>query len=99
MRSAEFVFDRTAEGSLLTCPSIVSDATTRGLPLVLRTDNGLEFCGRAMLTWATRGPTLRLIEPGKPTHDDYIESLNSRFRDECLDEYSFKGNRTITGRL
>ena len=32
-----------------------------GPPQVLRTDNGLEFCGRAMLTWAhARGVTLRL---------------------------------------
>lgn len=27
-------------------------AVERGLPQLLRTDNGLEFCGRAMLTWA-----------------------------------------------
>ena len=27
-------------------------ALDRGLPRVLRTDNGMEFCGRAMLTWA-----------------------------------------------
>ncbi|MDI3464249.1 MAG: IS1404 transposase [Nitrospira sp.] len=27
-------------------------AATRGLPQVIRTDNGKEFCGRAMLTWA-----------------------------------------------
>jgi putative transposase len=27
-------------------------AIERGLPGVLRTDNGAEFCGRAMLTWA-----------------------------------------------
>lgn len=40
-------------------------ALTRGLPQVLRTDNDLEFCGRAMLTWAhARGVTLRLIAPG-----------------------------------
>jgi len=90
VRSADFVFDRTAEG-LLKCLTIVDDATTeavavvparslgglpvtrvletlaltRGLPQVLRTDNGLEFCGRAMLTWArARGITLRLIERG-----------------------------------
>ena len=42
-------------------------AKTRGLPRIIRTDNGKEFCGRAMLTWAhQRGVTLRLIEPGKP---------------------------------
>jgi len=114
--SADFVFDRTAEGRVLKCLTIVDDATTeavavvparalggvpvtrvlealaitRGLPQVLRTDNGLEFCGRAMLTWAhARGVTLRLIEPGKPTQNAYIESLNGRFRDECLNEHWF----------
>jgi hypothetical protein len=47
-------------------------ALTRGLPQVLRTDNGPEFCGRTMLTWAyDRGVTLRLIEPGKPTQNAY----------------------------
>jgi putative transposase len=65
-------------------------AVTRGLPQVLRTDNGSEFCGRAMLTWAhTRGVTLRLIEPGKPTQNAYIESFNGRFRDACLNEHWF----------
>jgi transposase InsO family protein len=114
--SADFVVDRTAEGRVLTCLTIVDDATTeavavvparalgglpvtrvldslaitRGLPQVLRTDNGLEFCGRALLTWAhTRGVTRRLIEPGKPTQNAYIESFNGRFRDECLNEHWF----------
>ena len=57
---------------------------------MLRTDNGLEFCGRAMLTWAhERRVTLRLIEPGKPTQNAYVESFNGRFRDECLNEHWF----------
>jgi putative transposase len=114
--SADFVFDRTAEGRVLKCLTIVDDATTeavaivparalggrpvtrvleqlaasRGLPQVLRTDNGPEFCGRAMLTWAhERGLTLRLITPGKPTQNAYVESFNGRFRDECLNEHWF----------
>jgi transposase InsO family protein len=114
--SADFVFDRTAEGRVLKCLTIVDDATSeavavvparalgglpvtrvldqlalsRGLPQVLRTDNGKEFCGRAMLTWAhARGVTLRLIEPGKPTQNAYIESFNGRLRDECLNEHWF----------
>jgi transposase InsO family protein len=114
--SADFVFDRTADGRVLKCLAIVDDATTeavatvpgrslgglavtrvldrlageRGLPTVLRTDNALEFCGRAMLTWAhDRGVTLRLIEPGKPTQNAYIESFNGRLRDECLNEHWF----------
>jgi len=65
-------------------------AVIRGLPRVLRTDNALEFCGRAMLTWAhDRRGTLRLIEPGKPNQNAYIESFNGRFRDECLNEHWF----------
>jgi putative transposase len=65
-------------------------AITRGLPQVIRTDNGPEFTGRAMLTWAhQRGVTLRLIEPGKPNQNAYIESFNGRLRDECLNEHWF----------
>ena len=33
--------------------------------------------------------TLRLIEPGKPNQNAYIESFNGRFRDECLNEHWF----------
>jgi len=65
-------------------------ALTRGLPKIIRTDNGKEFCGRAMLTWAhEHGVTLRLIEPGKPNQNAFIESFNGRFRDECLNEHWF----------
>lgn len=65
-------------------------AITRGLPKAIRTDNGKEFCGRAMLTWAhERGVRLFLIEPGKPNQNAYIESFNGRFRDECLNEHWF----------
>lgn len=63
---------------------------TRGLPKAIRTDNGKEFCSRAMLTWAhARGVQLFLIEPGKPNQNAYIESFNGRFRDECLNEHWF----------
>ena len=62
----------------------------RGLPRVIRTDNGPEFTGKAMLTWAhQRGIALRLIEPGKPNQNAYIESFNGRLRDECLNEHWF----------
>lgn len=65
-------------------------ACRRGLPKAIRTDNGKEFCGRAMLTWAhARGVKLFLIEPGKPNQNAYIESFNGRFRDECLNEHWF----------
>jgi putative transposase len=62
----------------------------RGRPAVIRSDNGAEFCGKAMLNWAHRnGVRLRLIEPGKPNQNAYVESLNGRLRDECLNEHWF----------
>lgn len=65
-------------------------AWQRGLPKIIRTDNGKEFTGKAMLTWAhERGVILRLIEPGKPNQNAYIESFNGRLRDECLNEHWF----------
>ena len=114
--SMDFVFDRTADGRVIKCLTIVDDATheavaieveraisglgvtrvldrlalSRGLPQVIRTDNGKEFCGKAMVTWAhERGVLLRLIQPGKPNQNAYVESFNGRLRDECLNEHWF----------
>jgi transposase InsO family protein len=62
----------------------------RGKPMMIRSDNGKEFTGEAMLNWAHRnGVTLRLIEPGKPNQNAYVESFNGRLRDECLNEHWF----------
>lgn len=114
--SMDFVFDRTADGRVIKCLTVVDDATheavtvvperaiggemltrildrlgfERGLPRMIRTDNGKEFCGRAMLNWAhQRGVQLRQIQPGKPNQNAYIESFNGRLRDECLNEHWF----------
>lgn len=62
----------------------------RGLPKVIRSDNGSEFCGKAMMIWAhENGVALRFIEPGKPNQNAYVESFNGRLRDECLNEHWF----------
>jgi len=62
----------------------------RGLPKTLRTDNGPEFAGRVMQDWAAKNHIeLRFIQPGKPVQNAYIESFNSRFRDECLSQHWF----------
>ena len=62
----------------------------RGLPKVIRTDNGPEFAGRTMHDWASRNDVeLRFIQPGKPVQNAYIESFNSRLRDECLSQHWF----------
>lgn len=62
----------------------------RGRPALIRSDNGKEFTGKAMLNWAYRnGVALKLIEPGKPNQNAYVESFNGRLRDECLNEHWF----------
>jgi len=79
-----------AIGGLMLTRILGGLAVSRGLPQVIRTDNGKEFCGRAMLTWAhTCQVKLTLIEPGKPNQNAYIESFNGRLRDECLNEHWF----------
>ena len=61
-----------------------------GAPEFIRSDNGPEFIGKAMLNWAYRsGIALKLIEPGKPNQNAYVESFNGRLRDECLNEHWF----------
>ena len=43
-----------------------------------------------MLSWAHRhGISLRLIAPGKPNQNAYVESFIGRLRDECLNEHWF----------
>ena len=94
--SMDFVFDRTAEGRVIKCLTIVDDATheavaieveraisglgvigvldrlalARGLPEVIRTDNGKEFCGKAMVTSAAK-----LYQGGLRMHKPSLDSL------------------------
>ena len=62
----------------------------RGLPEVILTDNGPEFTGRVLDEWAGDNHVqLQFIEPGKPIQNAFIESFNSRLREECLNEHVF----------
>lgn len=57
----------------------------RGAPEAITVDNGSEFASRALEVWAYQhGIQLDFIRPGKPVENSYIESLNGRLRDECL---------------
>jgi putative transposase len=38
-----------------------------------------------------RGVGWHYIAPGKPVQNAFVESLNGRFRDECLNEHVFRG--------
>ena len=56
-----------------------------GYPRSIRVDNGPEFISKELDLWAwTHGVTLDFSRPGKPTDNAFIESFNSRFRQECL---------------
>lgn len=56
-----------------------------GCPKTIRVDNGPEFISKELDLWAwSHGVTLDFSRPGKPTDNAFIESFNSRFRQECL---------------
>lgn len=57
----------------------------RGTPEYLRSDNGSEFTSRHIRDWLKgAGVITAYIEPGSPWENGYIESFNSRMRDEFL---------------
>jgi putative transposase len=59
-----------------------------GVPECIRLDNGPEFISKEvdLLAYA-HGVVLDFSRPGKPTDNAFIESFNSRFRQECLNEH------------
>lgn len=63
----------------------------RGRPLMIVSDNGTELTSHAILRWQEdNGVEWHYIAPGKPTQNAFVESLNGRFRDECLNEHMFR---------
>ena len=68
--------------------------SAHGAPRYLRSDNGPEFVSRAVLEWLGQaGIETAFIAPGKPWQNGTAESLNGKFRDECLSMEWFR-NRT-----
>lgn len=70
----------------------------RGRPLMVVSDNGTELTSRAILQWQEDSQVeWHYIAPGKPMQNRasrnccaIVESLNGRFRDECLNEHMFR---------
>jgi putative transposase len=63
----------------------------RGLPDLLRVDNGPEFLSGEFITWAeSAGMIIQYIQPGKPNQNAYIERFNRTYRNEILDLYEFR---------
>jgi len=62
----------------------------RGIPAHIRSDNGPEFCAKAVREWLSRlGVGTLFIEPGSPWENGYIESFNGKLRDELLNREIF----------
>lgn len=63
----------------------------RSAPDQITCDNGTEFTSKAMFFWQKEsGVRLAFIQPGKPTQNAFVESLNGRFREECLNQHWFR---------
>jgi putative transposase len=63
----------------------------RGWPHTIVSDNGTELTSNAVLNWAAERVSWHYIQPGKPVQNAFIESFNSKLRDECLNEHFFFG--------
>jgi len=64
---------------------------TRGLPDVLRVDNGPEFTSGEFVAWAEEnGMFIQYIQPGKPNQNAFIERFNRTYREELLNLYIFE---------
>jgi transposase InsO family protein len=62
----------------------------RGVPEHIRSDNGSEFVAQAVRDWiAAVGFKTAYIEPGSPWENGYVESFNSKLRDELLNREIF----------
>jgi len=71
-----------------------------GVPECIRLDNGPEFISKEVDLWAyAHGVILDFSRPGKPTDNAFIESFNSRFRQECLNEHWFLSLEDATEKI
>lgn len=62
----------------------------RGLPKVLRSDNGPEFVSDHYQQWAEkRGIALWYTQPGNPQQNAYVERYNRTMREELLNQHVF----------
>ncbi len=63
----------------------------RGAPRYIRSDNGSEFICEALRCWLpSQGTEPIPVAAGSPWQNGYIESFNSRFRDEFLEAEEFE---------
>jgi putative transposase len=64
---------------------------SRGLPKMIRVDNGPELISTKLDLWSRENNvTLAFIQPGEPTQNAYIERFNQTLRKDVLNAYVFR---------
>lgn len=69
---------------------------SRGLPEMIRVDNGPEFISSKLDTWCKENKvTLAFIQPGKPMQNGFVERFNGSIRRDLLNAYVFKSIQEV----
>lgn len=62
----------------------------RGLPQIIRVDNGPEFISHRLAMWCKEHKiSLAFIQPGKPMQNGFVERCNGNIRKELLNAFVF----------
>ena len=72
----------------------------RGLPKMIRVDNGPEFISHVLDDWCRENEiTLAYIQPGKPMQNAYVERCNGSVRKELLNANVFHSLREVREKI
>jgi putative transposase len=72
----------------------------RGLPKMIRVDNGPEFISHVLDEWCRKNEiTLTYIQPGKPMQNGYVERCNGSIRKELLNANVFYSLKEVREKI